>query len=116
MSLGWSRVCSSRPTVQCHDLELDASIVFADPDQASVRGSSHRHVVGHDGVDHELRMGLANAVTSRQRVPRPQLLQHLIGRRSNAPDACSVHTFQHPAAVSSSTCRSGFCSVVDTRA
>jgi len=38
------------------------------------------------------------------------------GRRSNAPDAWSVQTFQHPAAVSSSTCRSEFCSVVDTRA
>ncbi len=37
------------------------------------------------------------------------------GLRSNAPDAWSVHTFQHPAVVSSSTCRSGFCSSVDTR-
>ncbi len=37
------------------------------------------------------------------------------GRRSRAPDAWSVQTFQ-PAAVSSSTCRSGFCSSVDTRA
>jgi len=34
------------------------------------------------------------------------------GRRSSAPAARSVQTFHHPAAVSSSTCRSGFCSVV----
>ncbi len=38
------------------------------------------------------------------------------GRRSSAPDARSVQTFQHPAAASSTTCRSGFYSVVDTRA
>ncbi len=38
------------------------------------------------------------------------------GRRSNAPDARSVQTFQPPVVISSSTCRSGFCSVVDTRA
>ena len=54
-----------------------------------------------------------------QRVPRPQLLQDLIGlssvQHSNAPDARSVHTRQQPAAVSSATCRSGFCSTVDTR-
>jgi len=34
------------------------------------------------------------------------------GRRSSAPAARSVQTFHHPAAASSSTCRSGFCSVV----
>jgi hypothetical protein len=36
------------------------------------------------------------------------------GRRSNAHDAQSVHTFQHPAAATRQTCGSGFCLVADT--
>ena len=38
------------------------------------------------------------------------------GPRSTAPDACSTNTFRHPAAVSSSVCRSADCSGVDNRA
>jgi len=38
------------------------------------------------------------------------------GRRSTAPDMCSTNTYRHPAAVSSSVCRSTDCSAVDTRA
>jgi len=68
--------------VQCHDLELDASIVFADPDQASVRGSGRRHVVGHDGVEHELRVGLANAVASRRAIPPKRSVHILVWHRN----------------------------------
>jgi len=52
-----------------------------------------------------------------QRVPRRNCSStpSNCGRRSNAADACSVHPFQQPGAVSSSTCRSGFCSVVGLR-
>jgi hypothetical protein len=46
-------------------IELDAPIVFTDPDQASVRGGGRRHAVGRDGVDDEHRVGLADAVASR---------------------------------------------------
>jgi len=68
--------------VQCHDLELDAPIVFADPDETSVSGSGRRHVVGHDGVDHELRMGLADAVASRRAIPPKRSVRILVWHRN----------------------------------
>jgi len=53
-----------------------------------------------------------------QRVPRPQLRQRPVQlrARSTTPDTCSTNTFRHPAAVSSSVCRSADCSAIDTRA
>jgi len=65
--------------VQCHHLELDAPVVLTGPAQASVRGSGRRHVVGHDGIDHEHRVGLDSdalvADTLTQILQRPLQVQ-----------------------------------------
>ena len=55
--------------VQRHDLQLDAAIIKADPDQARVRDPCRGHCLWLDGGDHVHRMGLADAMAPRGAVP-----------------------------------------------
>lgn len=50
--------------VKRNDLELDAPVVLANPDQPGVRSCGRRHPGRKDGVDQEHRVGSADPVAS----------------------------------------------------